>query len=81
MLVFLFVFVVTNIGAFTGIIALADATGSENIRDFDGFGRAQPVDRRGHGALPAGAGGHPADGRLLQQAVHLLRGLARRGRA
>jgi NADH-quinone oxidoreductase subunit N len=41
-LVFLFVFVVTNIGAFTGIIALADATGKENIRDFDGFGRRSP---------------------------------------
>jgi NADH-quinone oxidoreductase subunit N len=41
-LVFLFVYVVTNIGAFTGIIALADATGKENIRDFDGFGRRSP---------------------------------------
>jgi NADH:ubiquinone oxidoreductase subunit 2 (subunit N) len=42
MLVFLFVFVVTNIGVFAGIIALADATGRENIRDFDGFGRRSP---------------------------------------
>ncbi len=42
MLAFLFVYVVTNIGAFTGIIALADATGRENIRDFDGFGRRAP---------------------------------------
>ena len=42
MLAFLAVFVVTNIGAFTGIIALADATGMENIRDFDGFGRRAP---------------------------------------
>lgn len=42
MLAFLFVYVVTNIGAFTGIIALADATGRENIRDFDGFGRRSP---------------------------------------
>jgi len=42
MLVFLFVYVVTNIGAFTGIIALADATGKESIRDFDGFGRSSP---------------------------------------
>ncbi|HEX6540141.1 MAG TPA: NADH-quinone oxidoreductase subunit N [Ktedonobacterales bacterium] len=41
-LVFLVVFVVTNIGAFTGIIALADATGQENIRDFDGLGRRSP---------------------------------------
>ena len=42
MLTFLMVYVVTNIGAFTGIIALADATGRENIRDFDGFGRRSP---------------------------------------
>lgn len=42
MMVFLFVYVVTNIGAFAGIIALADATGRENIRDFDGFGRRSP---------------------------------------
>jgi NADH-quinone oxidoreductase subunit N len=42
MMVFLFVFVVTNIGAFAGIIALGDATGRENIRDFDGFGRRSP---------------------------------------
>ena len=41
-LVFLVVYVVTNIGAFAGIIALADATGKENIRDFDGFGRRSP---------------------------------------
>jgi len=41
-LVFLVVYVVTNIGAFAGIIALADATGQENIRDFDGFGRRSP---------------------------------------
>ncbi|HUY75761.1 MAG TPA: NADH-quinone oxidoreductase subunit N, partial [Ktedonobacterales bacterium] len=43
MLAFLFVFVVTNIGAFTGVIALADATGKESIRDFDGFGRGSPL--------------------------------------
>jgi NADH-quinone oxidoreductase subunit N len=42
MLAFLLVYVVTNVGAFTGIIALADATGRENIRDFDGFGRRSP---------------------------------------
>jgi NADH-quinone oxidoreductase subunit N len=42
MLAFLAVYVVTNLGAFAGIIALADATGKENIRDFDGFGRRSP---------------------------------------
>jgi NADH-quinone oxidoreductase subunit N len=42
MLTFLLVYVVTNIGGFTGIIALADATGRDNVRDFDGFGRRSP---------------------------------------
>jgi len=42
MMAFLAVYVVTNIGVFTGIIAFADATGQENIRDFDGFGRRNP---------------------------------------
>ncbi|MGH2516906.1 MAG: NADH-quinone oxidoreductase subunit N, partial [Ktedonobacterales bacterium] len=43
MLAFLAVYVVTNIGVFAGIIALANATGKENIRDFDGFGRRAPL--------------------------------------
>ncbi len=42
LLTFLAVYVVTNIGAFAGIIGLADATGKENIRDFDGLGRRSP---------------------------------------
>ncbi|WIG58406.1 MAG: NADH-ubiquinone oxidoreductase chain N [Ktedonobacterales bacterium] len=42
MLAFLAVYIVTNIGVFTGIIGLADATGKENIRDFDGLGRRAP---------------------------------------
>ncbi|HEX9069167.1 MAG TPA: proton-conducting transporter membrane subunit, partial [Ktedonobacterales bacterium] len=42
MLIFIAVYVVTNIGAFAGIIALADATGQEKVRDFDGFGRRAP---------------------------------------
>jgi NADH-quinone oxidoreductase subunit N len=41
-LTFLAVYVVTNIGVFAGIIALADATGRESIRDYDGFGRRSP---------------------------------------
>jgi len=41
-LAFLLVYVVTNLGAFSGIIALADATGRETIRDFDGFARRSP---------------------------------------
>ncbi len=42
-LAFLFVYVVTNLGAFAGIIALADSTGRERIRDFDGLGRRSPA--------------------------------------
>jgi NADH-quinone oxidoreductase subunit N len=34
---FLFVYVLTNLGAFAGIIALGHALGSENIRDFNGL--------------------------------------------
>jgi NADH-quinone oxidoreductase subunit N len=43
MLVFLAVYVVTNIGAFAGIIALANATGGERVRDFDGLVRRSPA--------------------------------------
>jgi NADH-quinone oxidoreductase subunit N len=42
MLTFIFVYVVTSIGVFAGIIALGDATGRESVRDFDGFGRRAP---------------------------------------
>jgi NADH-quinone oxidoreductase subunit N len=42
MLAFLFVYIVTNIGVFSGIIALGDAAGKENVRDFDGMGRNNP---------------------------------------
>jgi NADH-quinone oxidoreductase subunit N len=41
-LVFLAVYVITNIGAFAGIIALANATGGERVRDFDGLVRRSP---------------------------------------
>ncbi len=42
-LVFLAVYVITNIGAFAGIIALANATGGEKVRDFDGLVRRSPA--------------------------------------
>ncbi len=42
-LVFLAVYVITNIGAFAGIIALANATGGERIKDFDGLVRRSPA--------------------------------------
>ncbi|HEY7779722.1 MAG TPA: NADH-quinone oxidoreductase subunit N [Ktedonobacterales bacterium] len=41
-LLFLFIYVITNLGVFAGIIALADISGRETIRDFDGFGRRSP---------------------------------------
>jgi NADH-quinone oxidoreductase subunit N len=59
MLAFLFVYVVTNIGAFTGIIALADASGKENIRDFDGMGRNSPWIAAGMGLCLLGLAGIP----------------------
>ncbi|MBA3823096.1 MAG: NADH-quinone oxidoreductase subunit N [Ktedonobacterales bacterium] len=43
MLVFLAVYVISNIGAFAGIIALANATGGERVRDFDGLVRRSPA--------------------------------------
>lgn len=43
MLVFIAVYVITNIGAFAGIIALANATGGERVRDFDGLVRRSPA--------------------------------------
>lgn len=42
-LVFLAVYVITNIGAFAGIIALANATGGEQISDFNGLVRRSPA--------------------------------------
>lgn len=36
-LFFLFVYVLTNLGAFAGIIAIGHALGTENIRDFNGL--------------------------------------------
>lgn len=42
-LVFIAVYVITNIGAFAGIIALANATGGERVRDFDGLIKRSPA--------------------------------------
>jgi NADH-quinone oxidoreductase subunit N len=58
-LAFLAVYVVTNIGAFTGIIGLADATGKENIRDFDGLGRRAPFIAAGMGLCLLSLAGIP----------------------
>jgi NADH-quinone oxidoreductase subunit N len=42
-LFFLLVYVLTNLGAFSGIIALANATGGERIEDFRGLARRAPA--------------------------------------
>jgi NADH-quinone oxidoreductase subunit N len=42
-LFFILVYVITNLGAFSGIIALADLTGGEKIEDFRGLGRRAPL--------------------------------------
>src|SRR5436305_11441680 len=42
-LFFILVYVVTNLGAFSGIIALANATGGERVEDFRGLARRSPL--------------------------------------
>jgi NADH-quinone oxidoreductase subunit N len=42
-LFFILVYVVTNLGAFSGIIALANATGGERVEDFRGLARRAPL--------------------------------------
>jgi NADH-quinone oxidoreductase subunit N len=42
-LFFILVYVVTNLGAFSGIIALANLTGGENVADFRGLARRAPL--------------------------------------
>src|SRR6266849_6787332 len=42
-LFFILVYVITNLGAFAGIIALANATGGEYIYDFRGLARRAPL--------------------------------------
>ena len=58
-LAFLAVYVVTNIGVFTGIIGLGDATGKELIRDFDGLGRRAPFVALGMGFCLLSLAGFP----------------------
>ncbi|HXX79534.1 MAG TPA: NADH-quinone oxidoreductase subunit N [Ktedonobacteraceae bacterium] len=42
-LYFILVYILTNLGAFAGIIALADATGGEKIEDFRGLAKRAPL--------------------------------------
>src|SRR5215469_2284817 len=67
LLTFLAVYVVTNIGAFAGIIGLADATGKENIRDFDGLGRRAPWIAFGMGLCLLSLAGIPPQAGFLSK--------------
>src|SRR2546426_10340368 len=58
-LFFIFVYVVTNLGAFSGIIALANATGGERIEDFRGLGRRAPLLSLGTALCLLSLGGIP----------------------
>ena len=78
LLAFLAVYVVTNIGAFAGIVGLADATGKESIRDFDGLGRRSPWIAAGLGLCLLSLAGIPPQAGFLEQALHLFCRLARR---
>jgi NADH-quinone oxidoreductase subunit N len=67
MLAFLAVYVVTNIGVFAGIIGLGDATGKENIRDFDGLGRRAPFIAAGMGLCLLSLAGIPPQAGFLSK--------------
>src|SRR5438876_7230335 len=55
----MFVYVLTNLGAFSGIIALANATGGERIEDFRGLGRRAPLLSLGTALCLLSLGGIP----------------------
>jgi NADH-quinone oxidoreductase subunit N len=67
LLTFLAVYVVTNIGTFAGIIGVADATGKENIRDFDGLGRRTPWIAFGMGLCLLSLAGIPPQAGFLSK--------------
>ena len=67
MLAFLAVYVVTNIGAFAGIIGFADVSGKENITDFDGLGRRSPWIAAGMGLCLLSLAGIPPMGGFLSK--------------
>src|SRR5256886_4468154 len=58
-LFFIFVCVLTNLGTFSGIIALANATGGERIDDFRGLGRRAPLLSLGTALCLLSLGGIP----------------------
>jgi len=58
-LFFILVYVITNLGAFAGIIALADATGGEKIEDFRGLAKRAPLLSAGTALCLLSLGGIP----------------------
>ncbi len=58
-LFFILIYVVTNLGAFAGIIALADLTGGDKIEDFRGLARRAPLLAAGTAACLASLAGIP----------------------
>ncbi len=58
-LFFILIYVVTNLGAFSGIIALADLTGGDRIEDFRGLARRSPLLAAGTAACLASLAGIP----------------------
>src|SRR5437588_7478169 len=58
-LFFILVYIVTNLGAFSGIIVLANATGGERIEDFRGLARRTPLLSLGTALCLLSLGGIP----------------------
>ena len=58
-LFFILIYVVTNLGAFSGIIALGDLTGGDKIEDFRGLARRAPLLAAGTAACLASLAGIP----------------------
>ncbi|GAC1460435.1 MAG: NADH-quinone oxidoreductase subunit N [Ktedonobacteraceae bacterium] len=58
-LFFILIYVVTNLGAFSGIIALGDLTGGDRIEDFRGLAKRSPLLAAGTAACLASLAGIP----------------------
>ncbi len=58
-LFFILIYVVTNLGAFSGIIALGDLTGGDRVEDFRGLAKRSPLLAAGTAACLASLAGIP----------------------
>lgn len=68
-LFFIFVYVITNLGAFSGIIALANATGGERIEDFRGLAKRAPLLSLGTAACLLSLAGIPPMAGFISKVV------------